>query len=206
MRFHLTYDGLLLASNKSKPRATHKQQIRKHFHHQLKLLWSINPFLQQAKYGHFTSDTVFDQNGKADEELAKRFALGKYKFVPLILEDTSLLCSLDVVFLRPEIPGKIISSGDIDGRLKTIFDALTKPGNISELGSKYQEPEPGETPFYCLLENDKLVSRFSVSTDTLLEPTHQATGKCRAVNDARLLIEVCVQPYVTGLGNIGFGC
>ena len=31
-------------------------------------------------------------------------------------------------------------------------------------------PREGESPFFCLLEDDKLVTKVSISTDQLLEP------------------------------------
>jgi hypothetical protein len=78
--------------------------------------------------------------------------VGNYQFVPLVREQLSLLCSLDILFLRPDVPGKAIqSSGDIDNRLKTLFDALRMPQNDTELGP-YASPGEGEEPFYCLLE------------------------------------------------------
>ena len=35
-------------------------------------------------------------------------------------------------------------------------------------------PLQGERPFFCLLEDDALVTRVSVTTDRLLEPGHQS--------------------------------
>ncbi len=204
MRFHLTYEGLMLASNKTKTRADHKQDVRKYFHKQLKKLWEIQPFLSKARLGHFAPLISIEQDVPAIEGLAERYRRGNYKFVPLVIADTSLLCSLDVVFLRPDIPGSIIKSGDIDGRLKTLFDGLTMPGNTSELG-KYDTPGEGEEPFFCLLGNDKLISRFSVETDTLLEPTKEGLEKNDFINDVRLVIDVRIQPYTVGLGNVSFG-
>jgi hypothetical protein len=34
---------------------------------------------------------------------------------------------LNILFLRADIPGKVVQSGDIDNRLKTLFDALRMP-------------------------------------------------------------------------------
>jgi hypothetical protein len=66
--------------------------------------------------------------------LAGQFARNGYNFVPLVTERLLLLCRLDVLFLRPDPPGSLIKSGDIDNRLKTLFDALRMPENASELG------------------------------------------------------------------------
>lgn len=53
------------------------------------------------------------------QRLAASFVRGEYNFVPLVTEDLFSLCELDVLFVRQDPPGKIIDSGDIDGRLKT---------------------------------------------------------------------------------------
>jgi hypothetical protein len=71
--------------------------------------------------------------------------------------------------LRPEAPGQtVISGGDIDNRLKTLFDALRMPlpGEIHEL------PGEGREPFFCLLQDDSLVNNISITTDLLLGPTN----------------------------------
>jgi integrase len=54
----------------------------------------------------------------------------------------------------------LIKSGDIDGRLKTIFDALRMPKNLDETAR--QKPQDDEDPFFCLLEDDKLISEIRV--------------------------------------------
>ena len=63
-----------------------------------------------------------------------------------------LACGLDILFMRPSMPGAVINAGDIDGRLKTIFDAL-KP---CRYGTECVAADtifllPGEHPFYVLL-------------------------------------------------------
>ena len=67
-------------------------------------------------------------------------------------------------------PGYIIyRGGDIDNRLKTLLDSLRMPTMKEELPSN-DPPEDNENPFYCLLENDNLITDISISTDRLLEP------------------------------------
>jgi hypothetical protein len=111
----------------------------------------------------------------------------------------SLLCELDVLFLRPDRPGDVLRSGDIDNRMKTIFDALRVPSQESELGG-YLVPADDETPFFCLLEDDNLITRITVEADRLWEPTAPEAG----VNDARLVIKVGIRPYVVDPSNIMF--
>ena len=79
-----------------------------------------------------------------------------------------MIAELDVLLLSQEEPGKILThGGDIDNRLKTLFDALPMPKDASEIppGDK---PGANEAPFYCLLEDDALVKRVAIDTDRLL--------------------------------------
>jgi hypothetical protein len=43
MHFHLTYEGVLYGASRNQTRATHKHEVRKVFHEQLKRLWEISP-------------------------------------------------------------------------------------------------------------------------------------------------------------------
>jgi hypothetical protein len=157
------------------------------------------------KHGSYVNAPNIDPNLPMREGLAQRYLLGDYRFVPLVREELALLCSLDILFLRATPPGNVIQSADIDSRLKTVFDALKKPSDSGQLGKNHQTPSEGETPFYCLLEDDKLISHVSVTTDMLLEPTKQGLEGNNARNDARLVIDVKIRPYSLTTGNIGFG-
>ncbi len=61
----------------------------------------------------------------------------------------------------------IQQGGDIDNRVKTLFDALRVP---DEKQIEKFVPAEGEVPFFCLLQDDVLVTGFSVKTERLLEP------------------------------------
>jgi hypothetical protein len=79
---------------------------------------------------------------------------------------------LQVVLLRPEPPGRLITQGgDIDNRVKTLFDSLTMPRHPAQDLPAGITPTADEAPFfYCLLEDDNLVTAVDVRTDQLLEP------------------------------------
>ena len=123
-----------------------------------------------------------------------------YRFVPLVRQDISLLCSVSILFLRRDIPGSVISAGDIDNRLKTVIDALRRPRNATELVG-YESPEEGEDPFFCLLEDDSQVTHLEVETDTLLDPPSDDDTDHRRV---RLMITVELRPYYATLFNLSF--
>ncbi len=72
------------------------------------------------------------------------------------------------------------------------------PASADELGG-YQ-PGQDEDPFFCLLEDDKLISHISVETDVLLEPI----GQTFDANDARLVMTVNIRPADVTMGNSSF--
>lgn len=150
MNFTLTYDGKL----KSNGDSLHKHEIRRVFHRQLVELWKASPLSRH----------------RAPEEALTK-AIGNYKFFPLTSSAREEVAELRITMLRPHTgPGYIIGEGgDIDNRLKTLFDSLRMPDKLEELPTGKQ-PVEGEDPFFCLLENDILVTGLSVRTDRLLEP------------------------------------
>jgi len=60
-----------------------------------------------------------------------------------------------------------------------------------------KDDEGKETPFYCLMEDDDLVTAFSVDTDRLLSPGD--------ANDVMLVIKAEVRPYFRTMDNEMFG-
>ena len=101
-------------------------------------------------------------------------------YIPLVRKSLDLTCSLDILFLRQEDPGSLIlQGGDLDGRIKTLFDALRMP--TSEVAARYPQ---AQNPTYCLLESDTLISAFEVDTDRLLIP------ETSHPNEVLLVIEV----------------
>jgi hypothetical protein len=158
MHFTLTYTGELRAN--AKPQQKH--EIREAFHLQMRTLWNQDPLIDHNSW-HDGS------NPKTTVNLNR--PIGSFRFVPLISKDLFLVCKLSIFMLRPEPPGSLITQGgDIDNRLKTLFDALRIPHNTAEL-PKNTEPTTEQNPFFCLLEDDNLITEVSVKTDRLLTPT-----------------------------------
>ena len=209
VQFRLTYEGPLLAESSSRGkipgRATNKQYIRKVFHKQLKRLWSTHPSFS-GQWGEIQSDGFvtamqkdYDLHHNLDN-LTNRFERFGYRFIPSTTRTLGVMCGLDILFLRNDPPGAIVTGGDIDNRLKTLIDGLQMPRDKSQLG-EYLQPGDGEDPFFCLLEDDSLITRLSVETDTLLQPLDDEPN----VNDARVVITVTLKPYAMTADNYGFG-
>jgi hypothetical protein len=208
MEFRLTYEGPLYSiqrdpiSGQPDKRRDHKHDIRKTFHYQLKRLWECTPFLHTGKStgpdlaGYVVTSLPPLPNKDA---LAAKYALYGFNFVPLVTRDLHLLCGLDILFLRPDRPGEVLNSGDIDNRIKTLFDALRVPVAGEEYGKRIVQPD--EKPFFCLLEDDSLITKISVETDQLL----QGVSSIPDMNDARLIITVRLRPYELHFGNLPFG-
>jgi hypothetical protein len=196
MEFRLTYEGRVASGNSATPQ--HKHAIRRVFHKQLKAFWNSHPFLpqEQAWGGKFAASLPKNTPSPPNRiaESAAYYARGHYHFVPLVFDEQRLLCHLDILFLRPGLPGAALQGGDLDNRMKTLFDALKVPEGING------QPEDGEDPFFVLLEDDQLVTRVSVETDQLLQPTAPDAGQ----QDARLVITVRLTPYVRLIGTMGF--
>jgi len=203
MEFRLTYDGPLFSTQKDAldqqkdNNADHKHELRRRFHTQLKRLWEITPYLnnRDALMPHLRTKTA----GFHDvPTLAQKHAQFGFHFVPLITHAIEVFCGLDILFLRPDKPGHVLWAGDIDNRIKTLIDAL----RIPKANERYDQrtPSPDEVPFFCLLEEDELVTKLSIETDQLLE-----FATPQKMNDVRLVITVRARPSVMHMGNLEFG-
>jgi hypothetical protein len=117
--------------------------------------------------------------------LAEKWARGGRGFVPLVTEEMCLKCSLDILFLRPDVSGKLFQGGDIDNRLKTLFDALRLPQHAEGMGAVPVDVD--EDPMYCLLEDDSLITEVRIVTDQLLLLPRETEAH---PNDVFLVIDV----------------
>ena len=175
MRFILHYRGPL----KSNGSPSHKHELRRHFHQQLDMLWSQKP-LDELSF--------WIQAGGSGDHYNFLRPMTPFVFAPLITEEADAVAELDITLLRPEPPGGLISrGGDIDNRLKTLFDALAMPPHPSALPHDVM-PAAGEDPLFCLLEDDNLVISVSVRTEQLLEPV---------ADPATIEVYIAVQTRVT---------
>jgi hypothetical protein len=179
-----------------------KHAIRREFHPQLKQLWKTNARLSRMAQMHgihtLPPGTDAEIEGrdivikKAQEgffaEMGKRYQRGGFNFVPLVEQSLSLRVSIDILFLRRDQHPLIKEGGDLDNRLKTLFDALRVPETTDGLGGN---PQEGEDPFFVFLQDDCLISEIRLSTDNLLMlPNHKAPD----AKDAFLVIDVRLKP------------
>jgi len=190
MEFTLLYEGELLPSGGSNSRAKEKHAIRRSFHPQLRRLWGLRSLAEQHSIPKLTESVASTKEDRIKlglTTIGESWRNAEYQFVPLVTAKMELRCSLDITLLRPEEDRFIFTSGDIDGQVKTIFDALKMPASRGEAGGI--GPQEDETPFFCLLEDDRLISEVRVAADQLLLlPNHRGVK----ANDAHVVIQVKV--------------
>jgi hypothetical protein len=185
VRFTLYYRGILKANRGSQD----KHDLRRHFHAQLKEAWSLTPLSTYARF--------VDPSTKGNDGNVLR-TIGAFEFAPLVCQELGLVAELRITMFRPQAPGALVGTGgDIDNRLKTVLDSLKVPAEPNALPAT-EQPRAGEAPFYCLLEDDKLITELSVKTERLLEPNLDA-------NEVLLLIHVTVKQVHVFIGTLGMG-
>lgn len=210
MKFTLIYEGDLPASaNSSKP--AYVANIRNALHDQLADLWDSHVILRQLQRTARTKTTVMTgppiPQGKPIEFrpaklpdyknpippllpgqvdfCAPILVNGVGSYLPLVRQSLYLVCAVDILFLRHEEPGALVfQGGDIDGRIKTLFDALRMP---SEQEAKVSGVMPTADPLCCLLESDTLISDLSIKTGRLLG------DRAKKAHAVRLTIDVTVK-------------
>ncbi len=162
MELSLVYQGPL-PSGRSAERED-KQRIRKALHPQLRDLWNRPPLVRFLN---------LDRPGQPPRDPSLLKTVADIRFLPVVSDRLRLIAHLDITLLRPEGPGSLITSGgDLDNRLKTLFDALRVPKD-TEIPQSMAE-WPADELFYCLLEDDALITEVSVRADRLLAPPNPA--------------------------------
>jgi hypothetical protein len=150
VEFTLVYEGPLA----TKPRPVDKHEIRLQLHPQLKELWSIGP-LEQFR----------EMLLPGSEHLR---TVGGHEFASIVHPVWHFNAKLHILMLRPEPRGRVVTSGgDIDNRLKTLFDALACPAHDEAVPDGWS-PAEDQKPLHCLLHDDWLISQVTVETDRLL--------------------------------------
>ena len=173
VNFRLTYYGPLKAASQSDTRRVDKHAIRCVFSRQLEELIQQRTEVLTGEFENLINGTPLTVNR------------GDFLCFALVREKLSLVCDLDILFLRREPPGHLISGGgDLDNRLKVLFDALRIPQDDNEVRGL----KPNGI-LVCLTEDDKLITGFRVTTDRLLEPAASEAEE----NHVRLIINVEVK-------------
>lgn len=204
MDFTLRYRGSLPPFTAREKRVEEKHAIRTVFRRQLGELWKLEPTLSywlKLRLPEATLERkalVIRPAPNQADWLNEWCRVGSYRFVPMATRHNRLACRLAIKFLRYGHPGDLVdNAGDLDNRLKVLLDALRMPHNESELPPPQGPPD--DDYFYCLMEDDRLITSLTVESDRLLEP---AAGGDESLVD--IWLGVTVKPLVVTPLNIGF--
>src|SRR5262249_466341 len=119
-----------------------------------------------------------------EEHCIVRF--GNFGVVPLITRRSQQVVRVLVHMYRREAPGSIlVTGGDIDNRLKILFDALRMPHSLDEIPDDAAE----RTRLYGLLEDDAVIWEVRVETHRLFTPVGSELE-----TDVRLAVHVEITP------------
>lgn len=183
MDFRLNYRGPL-RSNRG---PQEKHDLRRHFHRQLRVLW------QQVPLSGYRDFIAWPPIAHKPNVIEERHG---FRFAPLVSSTIKFVAALDLLILRPEPPGTLFSqAGDLDNRVKTLLDALKVPHEPTALPAG-AAPAADEEPFFCLLEDDSLVTGINIRTDRLLEPVADPA-------EVLLLVRVRTSPVVSLIATHG---
>lgn len=139
MEFDLKYRGLLPAATSNNRQVPGKHQIRQSVRQQLKVLWGRDPRFagidpSQLQRGQMREGRV-DVQRPIEGPAAWFYHHGvrDIQFVPLITHVREARCRLTIRLFKRQPPGEIIArGGDLDNRLKTLFD---RPAHAPQHGS-----------------------------------------------------------------------
>jgi hypothetical protein len=110
--------------------------------------------------------------------------------VPLITFPMEAHCYLSIRMGRPTRPGSILfGRRDVDNRLKILVDALRMPHQDNEVPKDHL----GDKEMFCLLADDNLVTRLSITSYRLL-----SGYTCDA--DIHIDIDVTIRPITAMIG------
>lgn len=173
---------------KSRDNAAGKHLIRQALHEQIKSLCISDQFSDA-----FKGDVEGNRRGNEKPMFVEH---GGRRYWFLISEYLATVVDLSITILVPHDVGRIVQNGgDIDNRIKTLFDALRVPSVSSEIPNS-DSFDYSTTGLYCLLEDDKLINRVSIRSYRDHAPIDKDSVRC--------LIEVETKITKAMWGNLNF--
>lgn len=207
MEFTLRYIGPIPSGH----RGIHA--IRTAFDEQLADLWTrdlrlknvdpmqIRPFVRSARF-------PYDVRQQEKKETVRTTPDGVHgyhevrgiRFVPLVTRWRYLRCELSVRLHRYEGDlhkgGVLYHGGDLDNKAKALIDGLRMPMGARDLPANAAHHRP---VFYCVLEDDRLVTKISLESRNRLGPRPRG----RAATNLDVDVDIRIFP-VHAVGDINY--
>jgi hypothetical protein len=157
----LEYNDYIPAKKDGEEQSGVKQTIRRVFADTLRRTWRDSPQLSGWQKQGFVGAKRGPWAHEPDDQSVPFFMVPMFGFslIPLISWHNGLGCDLEIT-LKGDKRSALKRRGDIDNRLKVLFDALRMPLRHREVpGNMFGS---GADQFFCLLEDDSLIRKFSV--------------------------------------------
>jgi len=178
--FTLQYNGVLVSNQQRGHRVENKRAIRFAIDPFLRTLWAKNPELHRigAHEGKLTrlrsaswvgnTLRIDPLTGGMDGPLIwspfPYVSVDGLTYIMLVNQLNRWRCNVNIKLL---VPDREETQGDLDNRLKTLYDGLRPPHNLGEVGSGGKVPQDGLV--FCLVEDDSMLRNRSVEVESLLE-------------------------------------
>jgi|HubBroStandDraft_6_1064221.scaffolds.fasta_scaffold69773_2 hypothetical protein len=186
MRFPLFFEGSLPSSGNSDPTRPRPSKLQ--------AIWAIRDAIRPQLDRLFETHQAL--SGRSGASRAARHALippimiDGHRFYALVRNRLKLKCGLKIDLLVNHEPATVVTQhGDLDNRLKTLFDGLRVPTSQQEIKGHTTPGALEKDQYICLLENDAVITGLHVDTMRNLGSPLDAGG-----DHVRLNIMVTIEP------------
>ena len=186
MRFPLFFEGSLPSSGNSDPTRPRPSKLQ--------AIWAIRDAIRPQLNRLFETHQALSRRSGASR--AARHALippimvDGHRFYALVRNRLKLKCRLTIDLLVNHEPATVVTQhGDLDNRLKTLFDGLRTPTSQQEIKGHVTPEALEKDEYICLLENDAVITGLHVETMRNLGSPLNASG-----DHVRLNMMVTIEP------------
>jgi hypothetical protein len=165
MRFHLSFEGSLPSTGNHDPNNPRPAK--------LKAIWAIRDYVHVQLEQLFKTHPAL--SGRSGASRVLRHALippirvDDHRFFALARSNFNLKCGLKVDLLVNHQPGSVLSKqGDLDNRLKTLFDGLRVPTVTQEIKQFKTREQLEADDYICLLQDDVLITSLQIEVQRYL--------------------------------------
>lgn len=144
MDYKFFYRGNIPSNGNSKQ----KGNIREILNPQIKKVWDVEAY-----------KTLLNKRKSSNKFDSMCVTTSGAKYLPLISSETKLYCHLEIEYYTKNEMRFVFADGDIDNRVKTLFDGLRAPSSPQE-----KTYENNNDIYYTMLEDDKLIKGLSIKS------------------------------------------
>src|SRR6266851_10140679 len=178
MRFHLLFEGPLPSTGNANPKQPRPAKLA--------AIWAIRDSVNRQLL-HLVS-THPALSGRSGPSRVLRHALippvwvEGYRFFALARPGFRVKCGPKIDLLVNHHPGSVLTkTGDLDNRLKTLFDGLRIPASLQEIKGHKTQQELDADEYVCLLQDDALITSLQIEViRNLAAPSNVGPDHVRA--------------------------